>query len=54
MGILANPHEEVIRLDITMQYVLLMQQLNPIQHLLANLKHSFQRQFLTVLNEEIL
>lgn len=39
VGILPNPHEEVIGFDISMQDVFLMQELNSIQHLLAHLQH---------------
>ena len=37
-----------------MQDVLLMQELNSIQHLLAHLQHCLQRQPLPVLNKQIL
>lgn len=42
MWVFASSHEKIIRFDISMEYIFLMQKLNSIDYLLTDLKDSFQ------------
>ena len=41
MCIFANPHQKVVRFDVPVQNVFLMDKLDSIDHLLTDLQHSF-------------